>query len=108
MKIVTSLSFQGQCHEAFTFYAKVLGGKITAAFPYGEAPPGMPIAAPNPATPAMAIARYRPRDDSPHRTIRKTTTPMQLTAPPNPARSWAMRGTSRGLSDERSAAVTPM
>ncbi|MBN8480363.1 MAG: VOC family protein [Xanthomonadales bacterium] len=43
MKIVTSLSFQGQCREAFAFYAKVLGGKITAAFPYGEAPPGMPI-----------------------------------------------------------------
>jgi PhnB protein len=43
MKIVTSLSFQGQCREAFEFYAQVLGGKITAAFPYGEAPPGMPI-----------------------------------------------------------------
>ena len=25
MKIVTSLSFQGQCHEAFEFYARVLG-----------------------------------------------------------------------------------
>lgn len=43
MKIVTSLSFQGQCREAFAFYAKVLGGKITAAFPYGDAPPDMPI-----------------------------------------------------------------
>ena len=42
MKIVTSLSFQGQCREAFEFYAKVLGGKITAAMPYGDAPPGMP------------------------------------------------------------------
>jgi len=31
MEIVTSLSFQGQCREAFEFYAKVLGGKITAA-----------------------------------------------------------------------------
>ena len=41
MKIVTSLSFQGQCREAFEFYAKVLGGKITAAMPYGDAPPGM-------------------------------------------------------------------
>jgi PhnB protein len=39
MKIVTSLSFQGQCREAFEFYAKVLGGKITAAMPYGDAPP---------------------------------------------------------------------
>ena len=42
MKIVTSLSFQGQCRDAFEFYAKVLGGKITAAVPYGDAPPGMP------------------------------------------------------------------
>jgi PhnB protein len=41
MKIVTSLSFQGQCREAFEFYAKILGGKITAAMPYSDAPPGM-------------------------------------------------------------------
>lgn len=43
MKLVTSLSFQGQCREAFEFYAKVLGGKITAAIPYGDGPPGMPV-----------------------------------------------------------------
>ena len=43
MKIVTSLSFQGQCREAFEFYAQVLGGKLTAAIPYSAAPPGMPI-----------------------------------------------------------------
>ncbi|MBX3182773.1 MAG: VOC family protein [Polyangiaceae bacterium] len=43
MKIVTSLSFRGQCREAFEFYAKVLGGKITTAMPYSAAPPGMPI-----------------------------------------------------------------
>ena len=43
MKIVTCLSFRGQCREAFDFYADVLGGKVTAAFPYGAAPPGMPI-----------------------------------------------------------------
>jgi len=43
MKIVTSLSFQGQCREAFEFYAKVLGGKITAAVPYGDGPPDMPV-----------------------------------------------------------------
>ena len=43
MKIVTSLSFQGRCREAFEFYANVLGGKITAAITYGDAPPGMPI-----------------------------------------------------------------
>ena len=30
MKIVTSLSFRGQCREAFEFYAKLLDGKITA------------------------------------------------------------------------------
>jgi PhnB protein len=44
MKIVTSLSFRGQCREAFEFYAKVLGGRITSAIPYGDGPPGMPIA----------------------------------------------------------------
>jgi PhnB protein len=38
MKIVTSLSFQGRCREAFELYAKVLGGKITAAYPYGDMP----------------------------------------------------------------------
>ncbi len=43
MKIVTSLSFRGQCLEAFEYYAKVLNGKITAAMPYADAPPGMPI-----------------------------------------------------------------
>ena len=43
MKIVTSLSFRGQCREAFEFYAKVLGGKITAAMPYGDGPPDMPV-----------------------------------------------------------------
>lgn len=43
MKIITSLSFRGQCCEAFQFYATVLGGKITAAIPYGEGPPGMPV-----------------------------------------------------------------
>ena len=42
MKIVTSLSFNGQCREAFEFYARVLGGKVTAAYPYGEGPPDMP------------------------------------------------------------------
>ncbi|MDQ3124602.1 MAG: VOC family protein [Pseudomonadota bacterium] len=43
MKIVTSLSFRGQCREAFEFYAAVLGGEITAAFPYGDGPPDMPV-----------------------------------------------------------------
>lgn len=43
MKIVTSLSFQGQCREAFDFYARVLGGTVTAAFPFGDGPPDMPV-----------------------------------------------------------------
>lgn len=44
MKIVTSLSFRGQCREAFEFYARVLDGKVTAAIPYRDAPEGgMPV-----------------------------------------------------------------
>ena len=43
MRIVTSLSFQGRCREAFEFYAKVLGGRITAAYPYSDAPADMPV-----------------------------------------------------------------
>ena len=50
MKIVTSLSFQGQCREAFEFYAKVLGGKITFAMPYSDAPPEMQVSNPDHAT----------------------------------------------------------
>ena len=42
MKIVTSLSFPGNCREAFEFYARVLGGQITAAMRYGDGPPEMP------------------------------------------------------------------
>ena len=43
MKIVTSLSFRGECREAFEFHARVLGGEITAAMRYGDGPPDMPI-----------------------------------------------------------------
>ena len=43
MQINPYMMFTGQCREAFDFYAEVLGGKITAAMPYGDAPPGMPI-----------------------------------------------------------------
>ena len=43
MKIVTSLSFPGTCREALEFYAGVLGGEITAAMPYSDAPPEMPV-----------------------------------------------------------------
>ncbi|MDP3404520.1 MAG: VOC family protein [Brevundimonas sp.] len=43
MKIVTSLSFAGNCREAFEFYAKALGGRITFALTYGDAPADMPV-----------------------------------------------------------------
>lgn len=43
MKIVTSLSFNGQCREAFEIYARVLGGKIVAAFPYDDRAPSKPL-----------------------------------------------------------------
>ncbi|CAL1691759.1 hypothetical protein MMB232_01913 [Brevundimonas subvibrioides] len=43
MKLVTSLSFAGNCREAFEFYAAVLGGEITAAMPYGDGPTGMEV-----------------------------------------------------------------
>ena len=42
MKLVTALSFQGQCREALEFYRSVLGGELQA-FPYKDAPPGMPV-----------------------------------------------------------------
>ena len=42
MKLVTALSFQGQCREAFEFYRSVLGGEIKA-YPFGDGPPDMPI-----------------------------------------------------------------
>lgn len=42
MQIVTSLSFSGQCREAFEFYRSVLGGEINA-FPFGDGPPEMPV-----------------------------------------------------------------
>src|ERR1700761_2241 len=41
MKINPYLNFDGRCEEAFTFYAKVLGGKIEGKFTFAEAPPEM-------------------------------------------------------------------
>ena len=35
MKIVTSLSFRGQCREAFEFYANVLGKKVSGTISDG-------------------------------------------------------------------------
>lgn len=39
MKIVTSLSFQGYCREAFEFYAKILGGRSPPRYPMAMALP---------------------------------------------------------------------
>lgn len=41
-KIVPSLSFMGECRQAFEFYQSILGGEFQA-FPFGEGPPDMPI-----------------------------------------------------------------
>ena len=38
MKLNAYLMFQGQCAEAFDFYAKCLGGKIAMKMTYGESP----------------------------------------------------------------------
>jgi PhnB protein len=38
MQLVPYLSFNGQCKTAFQFYERVLGGKITGIFTYGETP----------------------------------------------------------------------
>ena len=38
MQTSTHLHFNGNCREAFDFYAKTLGGKIVFAMTYGEAP----------------------------------------------------------------------
>lgn len=43
MQLTTSLSFQGECREAFEFYARVLRGKVTATIPFGDGPPDMPV-----------------------------------------------------------------
>lgn len=40
MNITPHLNFNGQCKEAFEFYEKVLGGKITFSMTWGEIPGG--------------------------------------------------------------------
>lgn len=40
MNIVPHLNFNGQCKEAFEYYAKVLGGKVTFSMTWGEMPGG--------------------------------------------------------------------
>jgi len=43
MKINPYLNFNGNCGEAFQFYAKVLGGKDLRIMTFADAPPGMPV-----------------------------------------------------------------
>ncbi len=38
MKLVTYLSFDGTCREAFTYYAGLLGGRVEALMPFGGSP----------------------------------------------------------------------
>ncbi|MEF3851091.1 hypothetical protein P0P54_09370, partial [Campylobacter jejuni] len=38
MQLIPYLNFTGQCREAFDFYARALGGKVTFAMTYGESP----------------------------------------------------------------------
>ena len=38
MQLIPYLNFDGQCKEAFDFYARVLGGKITGRMTYGDSP----------------------------------------------------------------------
>jgi PhnB protein len=38
MELTNYLYFNGQCEEAFKFYAQCLGGKIEATIPYEDAP----------------------------------------------------------------------
>lgn len=41
MKLYTQLNFAGNCEEAFRFYEKHLGGKITMMMNQSQAPPGL-------------------------------------------------------------------
>ena len=38
MKLNAYVMFEGQCDEAFQFYAKCLGGRIAMKMTYGESP----------------------------------------------------------------------
>jgi PhnB protein len=44
MQLVTHLIFNGQCQEAFEFYAQCLGGKITLMMSHADAPMPKPPA----------------------------------------------------------------
>lgn len=38
MKLTPHLAFNGRCREAFEFYARSLGGKVTSLLTYGDSP----------------------------------------------------------------------
>jgi PhnB protein len=38
MQLMTYLTFDGTCREAFTFYAKVLDGRVTTMMTHGDSP----------------------------------------------------------------------
>ena len=46
MKLITYLNFKGNCQEAMSHYAQVLGGEVTAMFEFGDTPMdgGHPVA----------------------------------------------------------------
>jgi PhnB protein len=55
MKLYTQLNFGGNCAEAFAFYEKQLGGKITMMMKASELPPS----APHPPGPPTAVIHAR-------------------------------------------------
>src|SRR6185295_5715565 len=55
MKLYTHLNFGGNCEEAFRFYEKHLGGKITMIMRKSDLPAG----APAPPGPANAVIHVR-------------------------------------------------
>jgi len=61
-----------------------------------------PIAVAKPMTPARQSICQRFREGLAHQTQISTVTPVVQIAPPNPARSWAIRGIRRALIDCRS------
>jgi len=58
MKINPYLNFNGNCADAFDFYAKVLGGKDLRVMTFGDMPPG-PDMPPVPADQKKLVAHAR-------------------------------------------------
>src|SRR5207247_220519 len=66
-----------------------------------------PIAVPKPTVPANSKTCQRLRHGRPHQVRTMTSIPHVQTPPPNPARSCAISGTSRGLTACKSDRVSP-